>query len=131
MRSNADRLAGLGAGLDDATDLHVHLGEAARSKDGPSAGGAVVSALTGRPVRGDVAMTGELTLAGMVESVAGIREKTLAACRARMTAVLLPAANAADVDESFGDELPGGITVLRYATTMDGVLEVVLPDVLS
>ncbi len=134
VRSNADRLAGLGAVLDDATDLHVHVGEAARSKDGPSAGvaiaAAVVSALAGRPVRGDVAMTGELTLAGMVEPVAGIREKTLAACRARMAAVILPAANAADVVESFGDQLPGAIAV-RYATTMDDVLEVVLPDVLA
>ena len=73
VRSNADRLAGLGPGLNDATDVHVHLGEAARSKDGPSAGvalaAAVVSALTGQPVRGDAAMTGELTLSGTVEPV--------------------------------------------------------------
>ena len=81
-------------------------------------------------MRGDVAMTGELTLAGRVEPVAGIREKVLAASRSGMTAVLLPAANAPDVVDSFGDELPGGITA-RYATTMDDVLEVVLPDVVS
>ena len=67
---------------------------------------AVVSALSGQPVRGDVAMTGELTLAGRVEPVAGIREKVLAASRSGMTAVLLPAANAPDVVDSFGDELP-------------------------
>ena len=111
-----------------------HLAEASRGKDGPSAGVtvavAVVSALSGQPVRGDVAMTGELTLAGRVEPVAGIREKVLAASRSGMTAVLLPAANAPDVVDSFGDELPGGITA-RYATTMDDVLEVVLPDVVS
>ena len=132
VRSNADRLAGLGPGLNDATDVHVHLCEAARSKDGPSAGvalaAAVVSALTGQPVRGDAAMTGELTLSGTVEPVGGIRQKVLAACRAGMAEAVLPAANAADVAECFGRELPGGIRV-RYARTMDDVLEVVLPDV--
>ena len=54
----------------------------------------------------------------------------LGACRARLAAVILPAANAADVAESFGDELPCGISV-RYASTMSDVLEVVLPDVLA
>ena len=131
VRSNASRLAGVDAGFDEGADVHVHLAEAARGKDGPSAAVtlavAVVSAL---PVRGDVAMTGELTLAGRVEPVAGIREKVLAASRSGMMAVLLPAANAADVVESFGDELPGGITA-RSATTMDDVLEVVLPDVVA
>ena len=134
VRSNADRLAGVDAGFDEGADVHVHLAEASRGKDGPSAGVtlavAVVSALSGQPVRGDVAMTGELTLAGRVEPVAGIREKLLAASRSGMTAVLLPAANAPDVVDSFGDELPGGITA-RYATTMDDVIEVVLPDVVS
>ena len=74
----AARLSGV-AGFDDSTDVHVHLAEAARGKDGSSAGVtlavALVSALTGRSVRGDVAMTGELTLAGAVQPVAGIREK--------------------------------------------------------
>ena len=112
----------------------MHLAEAARWKDGPSAGVtlavALVSALTGQPVRGDAAMSGELTLAGTVEPVGGIREKVLGACRARLAAVILPSANAADVAESFGDELPCGISV-RYASTMSDVLEVVLPDVLA
>ena len=134
VRSNAPRLAGVDAGFDEGADVHVHLAEASRGKDGPSAGVtlavAVVSALSGQPVRGDVAMTGELTLAGRVEPVAGIREKVLAASRSGMTAVLLPAANAPDVVDSFGDELPGGITA-RYATTMDDVLEVMLPDVVA
>ena len=110
VRSNADRLAGVDAGFDEGADVHVHLAEASRGKDGPSAGVtlavAVVSALSGQPVRGDVAMTGELTLAGRVEPVAGIREKLLAASRSGMTAVVLPAANAPDVVDSFGDELP-------------------------
>ena len=135
VRANAGRFASLHASFDDAFDLlHVHLPRAGRSKDGASAGvtvaAAIVSALTGRPVRRDVAMTGELTLGGQVEPVAGIREKVLAACRSGMATVVLPAANAPDVVDSFGDELPGGITA-RYATTMDDVIEVVLPDVVS
>ena len=131
VRSHAERLAGA-ARLDESTDVHVHLAEAARWKDGPSAGvalaAALVSALTGQPARSGVAMTGELTLAGTVEPVGGIREKVLGACRARMAAVVLPVANEADIAESFGGELPGGITV-HYARTMDDVLEIVLPDV--
>ena len=80
VRSHAERFAGA-ARFDDSTDVHVHLPEAVRWKDGPSAGVtlavALVSALTGQPVRGDMAMTGELTLAGTVEPVAGIRQKIL------------------------------------------------------
>ena len=131
VHSNAQRLAGA-AGVDDSTDVHMHLPEAARWKDGPSAGvalaAALVSALTGEPVRGGVAMTGELTLAGRVEAVGGIREKVLGACRARMAAVILPAANEAEVAESFGDGLPCGIDV-RYVRTMEEVIEAVLPRV--
>ena len=133
VRANAARLVGV-AGPDDSPDVHVHLAEAARSKDGASAGVALavalVSALTGRPARADVAMSGELTLAGTVEPVVGIREKVLGACRARMTAVVLPRGNEADIAESFGDEPPGGIRVC-YARTMDGVLEVVLPGAVA
>ena len=132
VRTNAGRFAGVDAGFDDAADLHVHLPDAARSKDGASAGVtlavAIVSALTGRPVRRDVAMTGELTLGGQVELVAGIREKVLAACWAGMATVVLPAANEADVGESFPGGLPSGISV-RYASIMDEVLTVALPDV--
>ena len=134
VRTNTGRFAGAAASFDDATDLHVHLPDAARSKDGASAGvtlaAAIVSALTGRPVRGDVAMTGELTLGGQVEPVAGIREKVLAACRAEMATVILPAANEADVGESFPGGLPSGISV-RYASIMDEVLTVALPDVVA
>ena len=132
VRSHADRFAGVAARFDDATDVHVHVDDAGHSKDGPSAGvtfaAALVSALAGQPGRGDVAMTGELTLAGTVEPVASIREKVLAACRAGMTAVILPAANKADVTDIFGDELPCRITI-HYARTMDDVFEVVLRDI--
>ena len=134
VRANADRIAALHAGFDDATDLHVHLPDAGWSKDGASAGVtlavAIVSTLTGQPVRGDVAMTGELTLGGQVEPVAGIREKVLAACRAGMATVVLPAANEPDVGESFPRGLPYGISV-HYAETMDQVLSAALPDIVA
>ena len=92
-------------GIDEAllarTDLHVHLPEAAVKKEGPSAGLAtflaMVSALTGRRARGDVAVTGELTLLGEVLPVGGVRAKLLAAERAGLAQVVLPGANLADV----------------------------------
>ena len=81
--------------LPDAS-AYVHADDAGQSKEGPSAGvtfaAALVFALAGQPVRDDVAMTGELTLAGTVEP-ASIRERVLAACRAGMAAVILPVAN--------------------------------------
>ena len=133
VRANAERLVGA-AGPDDSRDVHVHLAEAARSKDGASAGitlaVALVSALTGRPARGGVAMSGELTLSGRVAPVAGIREKVLGAVRAGMTAVILPADNEPDVAESFGEGLQCGIGV-RYAGTMDDVLAAALPDAVA
>ena len=100
----------------------MYLAEAARPKDGASAGVtlavALVSAVTGRPMRSGVAMSGELTLSGRVAPVAGIREKVIEAGRAGMTAVILPADNEPDVAESFGEGLPCGLSV-RYAATMD------------
>ena len=130
VRSHAGRFPGVAARFDDATDVHVD--DAGHSKDGPSAGvtfaAALVSSLATHPLRSDVAMTGELTLAGTVERVASIREKVLAACRAGMTTVILPAANKADVTDIFGDEPPCRITI-HYARTIDDVFEVVLRDI--
>ena len=84
-------------------DIHIHVPDGATPKDGPSAGAAMttafVSALTGIPVRGDVAMTGEITLRGEVTEIGGLKEKLLAALRGGIKTVLIPEANAKDLQD--------------------------------
>ena len=102
IRSVADKL-GIEEDFYKTKDLHIHIPEGATPKDGPSAGvtmcTAMISTLTGIPVRKDIAMTGEITLRGNVLPVGGIREKVLAAHRAGIRKVLLPRENERDIDD--------------------------------
>jgi len=102
IRSRAD-VFGVDADFHKNTDIHIHVPEGATPKDGPSAGitmaTALVSALTGKPVSKRVAMTGEITLRGRILPIGGLKEKSLAAYRAGIRTVLIPAENKRDLDE--------------------------------
>ncbi len=102
-------------------DIHIHVPAGAIPKDGPSAGitmvSALVSALTHRPIRPHVAMTGEITLSGQVLPVGGVKEKVLAARRAGVKEVLLPADNEPNVKEDLQDDMLEGVE-LRYVKTI-------------
>ena len=102
VRSRARRL-GIKDEVFEKKDIHIHVPDGATPKDGPSAGAAMttafVSALTGIPVRGDVAMTGEITLRGEVTGIGGLKEKLLAALRGGIKTVIIPEENAKDLQE--------------------------------
>ncbi len=102
IRTRAQEL-GIDGNFQEETDIHIHLPEGGIPKDGPSAGismsTAVVSALTNRAVRSDVAMTGEITLRGRVLPVGGIKEKVLAAHRVGIKMIIMPKENKRDIDE--------------------------------
>ncbi len=111
-------------------DIHIHVPAGAIPKDGPSAGvtivTALVSLLTGKQVRPLTAMTGEITLSGNVLPVGGIKEKVLAAKRAGVHDVILPADNKTNVEEDLTPEQLQGLTT-HYVKTIDEVLEIALP----
>ena len=112
-----------------AAEVHVHVPSGAIPKDGPSAGvtmvSAMVSELTGRPVRGDIAMTGEITLSGRVLPIGGVKEKVLAARRAGIREVILPRQNAKNVNEDLTPELRKDLTI-HLVSTVDEVLALAL-----
>lgn len=111
-------------------DIHVHIPEGAVPKDGPSAGitmaTAMLSAITGRKVRADLAMTGEVTLRGRVLPIGGLKEKLLAAKNAGIKTVLVPKENRADVEE-ISNEITKGLEIL-YVENMDEVLREALAE---
>jgi ATP-dependent Lon protease len=113
-------------------EIHLHVPAGAIPKDGPSAGvtmvTALASALSGRPVRGDLAMTGEITLAGKVLPVGGIKEKVLAARRMGLDTVILPRQNEKHVNEDLTENLRKGLTV-HYVDELDDVLKIALVPV--
>jgi ATP-dependent Lon protease len=117
-----------------SAEMHVHVPSGAIPKDGPSAGvtmaTAMASVLTGRPVRGDIAMTGEITLSGRVLPIGGVKEKVLAARRVGIREVIVPKQNAKNVNEDLTPELREGLTV-HLVSSIDEVLALALAPVSS
>lgn len=128
IRSRSDQL-GIAEDFYKTKDIHIHFPESAVPKDGPSAGItiaiAVISALTETPVRCDIAMTGEISLRGRILAIGGLKEKTMAALRAGITTVIIPADNEPDLDEID----PAVRSALSFITAknIDSVLETAMP----
>ncbi len=127
VRSRAHAL-GIPTSHFEKKDIHVHVPEGATPKDGPSAGVAMVTAIisimTGIPVKKDVAMTGEITLRGRVLPIGGLKEKMLAALRAGIKTIVIPEENVKDLAE-IGDEVKSHLQIVP-ASRMDDVLKVAL-----
>jgi ATP-dependent Lon protease len=129
VRQNA-RMLGLSPDFLSKQDIHIHVPAGAIPKDGPSAGvtmaTAMVSAVRGVPVRADVAMTGEITLSGLVLPVGGIREKTLAARRQGIRTIILPAMNEPDLSE-LPEDVRKDMT-FRPVATLEEALAISIPS---
>jgi ATP-dependent Lon protease len=129
VRSNATAL-GLAEDFNKELDIHIHVPAGAIPKDGPSAGVTIAtvlaSLLTDTPVLPLTAMTGEITLSGNVLPVGGIKEKFLAARRAGVKTIILPAENRQDVEEDLTPEMTEGVAI-HYASRIEDVLRVALP----
>jgi ATP-dependent Lon protease len=127
VRSRADKFR-INADFHEKRDIHVHVPEGATPKDGPSAGvgmcTALVSSLTGNPVRADVAMTGEITLRGEVLPIGGLKEKLLAAHRGGIKVVIIPKDNERDLEE-IPDNVKGDL-VIHPVKWIEEVLDIAL-----
>jgi ATP-dependent Lon protease len=127
VRSRA-RLLGIKDDIFEKKDLHIHVPDGATPKDGPSAGAAMttamVSAMTGIPIRADVAMTGEITLRGEVTAIGGLKEKLLAALRGGIKTVLIPEDNVKDLQD-IPENVKNGLEIVPVKW-IDKVLEVAL-----
>ena len=127
IRTNCYKL-GISPDFYENKDIHIHIPEGAVPKDGPSAGitmaSAMISALSGMPLRSDTAMTGEVTLRGRVLPIGGLKEKSLAAYRIGIKNIIIPYENKADYEE-LPDVVKNSIT-FYFAKTMDDVLEHIL-----
>ncbi|SHN07910.1 endopeptidase La [Gracilibacillus kekensis] len=127
IRSRADKLK-IDPNFNEKYDIHIHVPEGATPKDGPSAGitmaTALVSALTGRAVRKEVGMTGEITLRGRVLPIGGLKEKSLSAHRAGITTIIIPAENEKDL-EDIPESVREGLTFIPV-DHLDAVLEYAL-----
>ncbi len=125
------RAMGIKDELFEKRDVHIHVPDGATPKDGPSAGAAMatalVSALTGIPVRGDVAMTGEITLRGEITAIGGLKEKLLAALRGGIKTVMIPEENQKDLAE-IPDNVKAGLNIVPVRW-IDKVLEIALERV--
>jgi ATP-dependent Lon protease len=130
VRSNATTL-GIEENFFAEHDIHIHVPAGAIPKDGPSAGvtmaTALVSLLTARPIRPLTAMTGEITLSGNVLPIGGVKEKVLAAKRAGVQDVILPAENKTNLEEDLTPEQLENVRI-HYVKTIGEVLDIALPS---
>ncbi|MGC6405352.1 endopeptidase La [Bisgaard Taxon 45] len=129
VRARAEKL-GIASDFHEKRDIHIHVPEGATPKDGPSAGiamcTALVSCLTGNPVKADVAMTGEITLRGKVLPIGGLKEKLLAAHRGGIKTVIIPKENVKDLEE-IPDNAKNNLTI-HAVESIDEVLTIALEN---